>query len=354
MRRVLSNILRRAGWLPATVTWHVRPVIARVILWIQLMAVFLLLFALAFGGTVYLFYNNSSDQAMSVLRNDLNGSATALAAQLDAATVARIHAVGQMNGEYKAVQAQLLYLVASDPKIHGAYIFTRNPSDPKTMLWIVTSNLHPKCKCNVTRNKPYDPATHAAEMFAAFQHPTTSPNIYSDVYGSWLSGYAPIRDAKGATVAIAEVDMTAQSVVTVQNNIKDASIRVFVIVLACLLAVIPLMAAVITNPLKIVTLAARALEVGSTPDRAELERATQGRDEVSQLARVFIRMTDEVRAREEKLKRQVAELKIEIDLAKQDTQVAEITETDFFRELQQKALLMRARATEPVPALPAV
>jgi nitrate/nitrite-specific signal transduction histidine kinase len=252
------------------------------------------------------------------------------------------------------VQAQLLYLVASDPKIHGAYVFTRNPADPKTMLWIVTSNLHPKCKCNVTRNTPYDPATHATEMFAAFQHPTTSPGIYSDVYGSWLSGYAPIRDAKGTAVAIAEVDVTAQSVVNVQNHIKDASIRVFIIVLACLLAVIPLMAAVITNPLKIVTLAARALEVGSAPDRFALERATQGRDEVSQLARVFIRMTDEVRAREEKLMRQVQDLKIEIDLAKQETQVAEITETDFFRELQQKAQRMRARATEPVPALPGV
>jgi nitrate/nitrite-specific signal transduction histidine kinase len=152
-------------------------------------------------------------------------------------------------------------------------------------------------------------------------------------------------------VAIAEVDMTAQSVIDVQNKIRDASLRVFIIVLACLLAVVPLMAAIITNPLKIVTLAARALELGRAPDRTELQRATQGRDEVSQLARVFGRMADEVHAREEKLKRQVEELKIEIDTAKQESQVAEITETDFFRELQQKAQRMRARSTDPEPAL---
>jgi nitrate/nitrite-specific signal transduction histidine kinase len=128
---------------------------------------------------------------------------------------------------------------------------------------------------------------------------------------------------------------------------------VFIIVLACLLAIIPLMSAVITNPLKIVTVAARALELGNSPDRARLQRATQGRDEVSQLARVFGRMADEVQSREGKLKRQVEELKIEIDLAKQESQVAEITETDFFRELQQKAQRMRARTAESMQLVPA-
>jgi len=205
----------------------------------------------------------------------------------------------------------------------------------------------------VTRNKPYDPSTHAVEMFAAYQHPTTSPNIYSDAYGSWLSGYAPIRNDKGVAVAIAEVDITAQSVIDVQNHIRDVSIRVFAIILACLLAVIPIIAAIITNPLKIVTRSARVLELGTAPNRNELQRVMRGRDEVSQLARVFSRMADEVQAREASLKRQVVELKIEIDLAKQDAQVAEVTESDFFRELQQKAQRMRPRIVEPARILPA-
>jgi len=331
---------------------------ARVILWIQLMAVFLLLFALAFGGTVLLFYNNSTDQAMKVLRNELKTSASELTDYLNAPTVVRIHTVGQMNADYKAVQKQLLNLVGPNPNTgtyHGAYIFVPDPQDATKMLWVVTSNLHPHCKCNVTRNTPYDPGTALSAMVAAFQSktPTTSPSIYSDVYGQWLSGYAPILNAQGKPVAVAEVDMTAQSVINVQNNIKDWSLRVFIIVLACLLLIIPLMAAIITNPLKIVTQAARALELGSPPDRAGLQRATQGSDEVSQLARVFSRMYDEVQAREEKLKRQVAELKIEIDLSKQQKEVAEITDTDFFRQLQQKAQRMRARANDPVEIAPA-
>ena len=51
----------------------------------------------------------------------------------------------------------------------------------------------------------------------------------------------------------------------------------------------------------------------------------------------------EVAARERALKEQVRELRIEIDEAKAARQVAEITETDYFRDLQRKADALRAR-----------
>ncbi|MEO0825610.1 MAG: HAMP domain-containing protein, partial [Cyanobacteria bacterium J06642_9] len=59
------------------------------------------------------------------------------------------------------------------------------------------------------------------------------------------------------------------------------------------------------------------------------------------LASVFQTMAEQVYAREQKLKRQVAELRIEIDQAKKTRQVAEITETDYFRELRRKAKELR-------------
>ena len=52
-------------------------------------------------------------------------------------------------------------------------------------------------------------------------------------------------------------------------------------------------------------------------------------------------MARQVYAREERLRRQVHELRIEIDAVKQARQVAEITETDYFRDLYAKA--QRAR-----------
>jgi two-component system cell cycle response regulator len=90
------------------------------------------------------------------------------------------------------------------------------------------------------------------------------------------------------------------------------------------------------------TSAAAALEAGGfTPD--SLEAVVARPDALGQLARVFRRMAREVRAREERLERQVRELRIEVDEAKRAREVAEITETDYFRELQQRAQQLRSQ-----------
>ncbi|HEX9926221.1 MAG TPA: histidine kinase, partial [Anaerolineae bacterium] len=59
------------------------------------------------------------------------------------------------------------------------------------------------------------------------------------------------------------------------------------------------------------------------------------------LARVFQRMANEVHTREQRLKQQVHQLRIKIDSKKQEQQVAEITETDFFQALEAKASQLR-------------
>jgi len=67
-------------------------------------------------------------------------------------------------------------------------------------------------------------------------------------------------------------------------------------------------------------------------------------DALGQLARVFQRMAREVFERERRLKAQVQQLRIEVDEAKAARQVAEITDTDYFRDLQKKASRLRLDA----------
>ncbi len=73
---------------------------------------------------------------------------------------------------------------------------------------------------------------------------------------------------------------------------------------------------------------------------AELEQV-MGRDELSALGQAFGRMAQQVIQREETLRREVATLTIQIDTAKRARQVAEITETDYFRQLKTKAQELR-------------
>ncbi|NES83152.1 MAG: FHA domain-containing protein [Moorea sp. SIO2B7] len=58
-------------------------------------------------------------------------------------------------------------------------------------------------------------------------------------------------------------------------------------------------------------------------------------------AAVIIHMAREFYKREQKLKKQVAQLKIQIDQAKKEQQVDEIVASDFFKRLQQKAKKLR-------------
>jgi hypothetical protein len=54
-------------------------------------------------------------------------------------------------------------------------------------------------------------------------------------------------------------------------------------------------------------------------------------------------MAREVHAREQRLKEQVAELRMEVDETKKARAVAEITQTAYFQQLQQRAKELRNR-----------
>jgi len=97
------------------------------------------------------------------------------------------------------------------------------------------------------------------------------------------------------------------------------------------------------------TAAAVAVEDNAFDPLRLAPTASRG-DELGLLARVFQRMAVEMRARQQRLEQEVQQLRIEIDQAKMVRQVAEITETDFFRDLERKAAQLRAG--RPLDSMP--
>ena len=89
-----------------------------------------------------------------------------------------------------------------------------------------------------------------------------------------------------------------------------------------------------------VTAAATAVEAGLY-DPESLSEVGERTDALGQLARVFQHMVREVYAREERLKLQVQQLRIEIDEGRTARQIAAITDTDYFTELQARADQLR-------------
>jgi CRP-like cAMP-binding protein len=68
---------------------------------------------------------------------------------------------------------------------------------------------------------------------------------------------------------------------------------------------------------------------------------------LSALAADFVRMAARVREREEKLKQEVAQLRIEIDETKRKQEVSQITESDYYISLKEKLKALREQENEP-------
>ena len=91
--------------------------------------------------------------------------------------------------------------------------------------------------------------------------------------------------------------------------------------------------------------AAAAVEEG-TFECDSLNPVAGREDALGKLARVFQSMARQVYAREQSLRQQVQDLRVEIDEVRKARQVAEITETEYFRDLCAKAQRLRQRRGE--------
>jgi len=165
--------------------------------------------------------------------------------------------------------------------------------------------------------------------------------------GSVLKIMAPIMSEHGnQAIAATIVHLPAERFLeAIRRNLRLAGVVAAGVLSVGLVASV-ILARWVTGPVSRLTAAATALEI-HTFDPESLAEVTRRPDELGHLARVFHRMALEVSAREQRLQQQVQQLRIEIDEAKKVRQVAEITETDYFQDLRQRAQGLRARVTRP-------
>jgi HAMP domain-containing protein len=116
-------------------------------------------------------------------------------------------------------------------------------------------------------------------------------DIYNNEHGTWITGFAPIRDASGRTVAALDVDFRADvylgELAGVRRRLYLHSLAAAVLALGAGL----LLARHITRPLAQVTALARSVVEGDLSGRARIA----ARDEIGMLGNVFYLMIDRLR-----------------------------------------------------------
>jgi HAMP domain-containing protein len=308
----------------------------------------ILLFALVFSGAFYWFYTFSTQLVLNNIYTDLMSIARVAASGIDG----DMHQALYVTADYDESQewpqgmaderfweiAEWLALVRkSNPR---AFPYTYVSPEPGVVEFVVSAGAAEDPPAGAPFRYRYEPQPPSV-ILQGLEKETLSTNIVRDEYGAWVSGFVPIYDSSGQIVAAVGVDFRADDVIALQNRIKAAVIPAFAITGGVLLAAVLLISNGVTAPIRSLTNVAERIGEG----RYETASIKPGffYDEVTTLTRIFNIMVGKVREREERLKEQVARLRFEIDEAKRKKHVQEITDSEFFRELQEKARAIRAR-----------
>jgi ribosomal protein L12E/L44/L45/RPP1/RPP2 len=365
---------------------------------IKLLFGFTILFSLVFAAAFYWFYSFTTEKAMKRVFEDMQETAIGAAEEIDVNELLELYQSGQVPADPKNLPNDLRY------KEQLAWFNTVHHIEPRAWPYtfvVVNSNqgdasgLKPGAILSSVQTRPalansgtlaqlapdqtpltvfladlwvyFDRSKAASflEVSTASQYTlrayregrTVNRPLYSDgQFGSWISTYVPLKNEAGQTVAILGVDFEADYVQQVQEAIKDKIVIAFLLTYGSLFILVYIVSDVLTKPIVSLTKIAAQISEGYYENNVKIISPNFLRDEIKVLAEVFMLMVSKVRLREEGLKQQVEELKIEIDQAKRQSQVNEITDTDFFQDLQRKARKLRqqsgADSNEPLAKEP--
>lgn len=184
------------------------------------------------------------------LRTRLRSTASLSALLFSAKDITTVSAGDQRNSAalHRIVDA-LNAIRTSSEDIRFAYILRRT-EDPMTLAFVadadtfapptaLDSNGNGVVEENERGAMPgelYDINENPSLQHPAFVEPTVDPAFTHDQWGTFLSGYAPIVDASGTSVAVVGIDMEASTFVHLSQSVFSSFAFLLVLLIGVLIA----------------------------------------------------------------------------------------------------------------------
>lgn len=173
---------------------------------------------------------------------------------------------------------------------------------------------------------------------------TVDQPAYQGAFGLWITAYTPITDSTGAVIGGLLYDVPLTYVDAVQSELRSRLIPIMIASYVVMALLVVGLATSLTRPLKRLNVATRRVADGEYDLDVNSLVPRWLPDEMSTLATSFTTMAEKVAARERSLTQEVRKLRVEIDEVRRAKSVADITETEFFAELVEKAARERLRS----------
>jgi HAMP domain-containing protein len=311
---------------------------------------FFLVFSAAFAFAYYWFWQYSTNTAMGRIEQDLADTLHGTILGIDGDEFEALVKEGipdesglpSQDPRYIAHQDWLMSVYEIEPRAYNTYTFVKG-NGPDEVLWIGDNYRDILPDQENTRFLESYTRTPESWIMRGFEKEVVNPNLYSDPWGEHLSAYGPIKNSRNSVVGAVGIDFRAEYVLQVQAGIRRTMLISLFVAYVALFILVYLMSSLMTNPIIKLARAAELVGEGDYQQDFSVMVKTRLVDEINVLASSFAVMVSKVYHREQILRRQVEELKIEIDETKRRRQVDEIVDTDFFRDLQAKADRMRSR-----------
>ena len=124
------------------------------------------------------------------------------------------------------------------------------------------------------------------QMLQGLIEPAAEDDYSTDKWGTFMSGYAPIRDGKGAIVGAVGVDMLSTKAIEKQRFIGKTLFVIFIISLLIAAIIIDTFSRTIIRDVKKLNRLANEISTGKMDSSLDVKR----NDEVGELAESFGRM----------------------------------------------------------------
>ena len=241
------------------------------------------------------------DEQFQMMRQELQGIAADAALLIDPAAHARLAANPESaDHDFSTMQAALSSLRANHPEVRNVYSLAKLPETASTGIVQFICDASDESDrdhngvigADEERAEPGQryPAQELPQLLRGFTEITTDDEINVDDWGTWLSGYAPIRLADGTSVGLIGVDLPANRIDDLRRAFLWRTVSLLAVTLVAFLAAGVLVAFRLRKPVAELQRGMLAVAAGDL----EVTINVRSHDEFQLLAEVFAHMRDEL------------------------------------------------------------
>jgi len=233
---------------------------------------------LLISGMAFLYTFNETKKALKEqMRTELMSVASAIAVNIDGDVHAKIKPGDEGTPAFRAIARTLLKVQKAND--HITYIYTMRKTE-EGAVFVVDPDDEEPAKIGELYEETND------EMLAGFEKPSADNEYVTDQWGTFLSGYAPIRDSLGNSVGLVGVDMSSKEVIARQEFIGNTIYLIIGIAVLFAGFIILLFSGTIIKDVNRLNRVANKISMGDMEVKMDVRR----HDEIGDLADSFGRM----------------------------------------------------------------